>query len=673
MSDLKATLANAHATEAVERKTFNKSYEKRNKMTELQIMAQKSKFLNRKSTEPMAVQPIVITERKEVPESKPNPSLDSQLGNVFKPSIDYGDLESSLPTKKPISEQVKRALPKAYDKKDLGLCGMDTDDTERYTSTNRIAMNGGSTTTKKKPYGLKKVLPGGKEVINPQVISPITNNKLADYGTWEADAVKEKEKLREAAIEELKLKIEEEKELGNDPLLRKLRINMQRRGAKGLNQLGKTFMMLDKDHSGTLNLVEFKYAMRICKMGISDSDCTILFDEFDMDKNNEISYDEFLHTIAGVMNVRRRKLVNMAYDVLDRDGNGIVDLQDIKQLYNVSKHPEFISGRKSEDELLMEFMSTFEVGGVVDGKVTREEFLNYYSQLSSSIDSDVYFELMIRNAWHIAGGTGTAANSANLRVLVAHSDGRQSVVTVEDDLGLDRSDKKAILERLRKQGVDAVSIPGLHDKKDSAAQKMKATIAKQRALVAQIDSDTKDMLTQLSAALKKRGAYGFGGLQRAFKIMDKDGSKTLGHEEFSEAMSYMNIIMTPKQIDTLFAYFDKDGNDYISYDEFLSGLRPMVNDRRKGLIEQAFAVIDLDGNGYVDAAEIAEKFDATSHPAVKAGVRTAESVLEEFLATFDVGGEIDGKVTQQEFMNYYINLSASIGKYFVLPSLIAIL
>lgn len=281
MSDLAATLAHAHATEPVEKKKMNQSYDKRNKMTELQIIAQKSKFLNRKSTEPMAVQPIVIQERKEVPESKPNPSLDSQLANVFKPSIDYGDLESSLPTKKPVSESVKRALAKPYDKKDLGLCGMDTDDTERYTSTNKVAMNGGSTTNKKKPYGLKKVLPGGKEVINPQVISPITNGKLADYGTWEADAIKQKEAVIEAKMEESRLASEEERELGNDPLLRKLRINMQRRGAKGLNQLGKTFMMLDKDHSETLNLVEFKYAMRICKMGISDHDCNLLFEEFD--------------------------------------------------------------------------------------------------------------------------------------------------------------------------------------------------------------------------------------------------------------------------------------------------------------------------------------------------------------------------------------------------------
>ena len=59
----------------------------------------------------------------------------------------------------------------------------------------------------------------------------------------------------------------------------------------------------------------------------------------------------------------------------------------------------------------------------MDGKVTTTEFLNYYQNISANIDDDEYFELMIRNAWHIAGGEGAVANSANRRVLVTRADG----------------------------------------------------------------------------------------------------------------------------------------------------------------------------------------------------------------------------------------------------------
>ena len=62
------------------------------------------------------------------------------------------------------------------------------------------------------------------------------------------------------------------------------------------------------------------------------------------------------------------------------------------------------------------------------------------------------------NAWHIPGGEGWCANSANLHVLVTHLDGHQSVQMIEDDLGLDFTDTPHVLRKLQAQGIDAIDV-----------------------------------------------------------------------------------------------------------------------------------------------------------------------------------------------------------------------
>jgi len=154
--------------------------------------------------------------------------------------------------------------------------------------------------------------------------------------------------------------------------------------------------------------------------------------------------------------------VHKAFEIIDDDGNGFVEPSDIVDKYSADKHPDVISGDKTPEEVMREFLDTFDVGGEKDGKVTRNEFENYYKNISSSIDNDDYFELMMRNAWHISGGEGWAANSSNKRVLVTDRNGKQYVAEIENDLGLDlipvEKRKDEMMKRLRKQGLDVANI-----------------------------------------------------------------------------------------------------------------------------------------------------------------------------------------------------------------------
>ena len=205
------------------------------------------------------------------------------------------------------------------------------------------------------------------------------------------------------------------------------------RSGNGLRGLKIMFRAIDRDRNKSVDPTEFKYAMRDYGIPITDDEVSAVVKYFDTNKDGKISFDEFLRAVRGDLNERRLEMVHMAYNVLDKSGDGLVTIEDIMQAYDASYHPDFQSGRKTKEEVLREFMQVWETHKK-DGIVTKEEFEDYYKDISASIDSDDYFELMIRNAWHIAGGEGQMENTTIKRVLKTNADGSQEVVMANEGM-----------------------------------------------------------------------------------------------------------------------------------------------------------------------------------------------------------------------------------------------
>ena len=72
-------------------------------------------------------------------------------------------------------------------------------------------------------------------------------------------------------------------------------------------------------------------------------------------------------------------LVNEIFTLLDKDLDNIVQLNDLKAAYSAKYHPDVRKGRKSESEILSEFLDSYEAHHVLyssirDPKVSRKEF-----------------------------------------------------------------------------------------------------------------------------------------------------------------------------------------------------------------------------------------------------------------------------------------------------------
>jgi len=117
---------------------------------------------------------------------------------------------------------------------------------------------------------------------------------------------------------------------------------------------------------------------------------------YDINKDGSIGYEEFIRGLRDPLTARKKDMVDKAFSIMDKDGSGQLGVSDIAYRYDVSRNDDFVSGAKSKDEVLAEFLNQFDgLRGNNDGKVTCQEFVDYYTDLAMSTPSDNYFVVMM--------------------------------------------------------------------------------------------------------------------------------------------------------------------------------------------------------------------------------------------------------------------------------------
>ena len=423
-----------------------------------------------------------------------------------------------------------------------------------------------------------------------------------------------------------------------EKVLNQIREKLASRGIKGVCSIARYFRIVDENNTQTIDFKEFKKCCEQFQLDLTNEEIKIAFVSFDRDNTGEIDYDEFLRTIRGEMNDFRKNLVNQVFNKLDINGNGEISFDELQAKYSAKSHPEVLSGRKTEDEVLKEFMDTFQdtynylCGTESDNIVTLEEFMEYYENISMTIDDDDYFETMLNNAW----------NNQNTSY-------KKAWVNKEENE--EEKDNKILSQNYQEKFGDRR--PG---QTEEQAKEEKAFNA----------------FKKLRKEILSRGCGGLISLQRQFKLMDENNSKTLDYDEFSKALNEFKINLSTDECICLFNKFDKNGNGIVEYDEFVSQIRGPMNQKRKDIVTKAFNKLDIDQSGFIDMDEIKHSYNAKNNPDVKTGKKTEEEVYTEFMDTFRANhilkaGPRSKRVTYEEFLDYYNNISMTINDddYFV--------
>ena len=415
-----------------------------------------------------------------------------------------------------------------------------------------------------------------------------------------------------------------------ESVLNIIREKLRQRGVQGISSIARNFRIVDENNTQTIDFNEFKKACKTFNFGLDDNQLKMAFVAFDRDNTGEIDYDEFIRSIRGEMNEFRQKIVQQAFDILDVNKNGEISFEEIKNKYNASRHPDVLSGKKTEDEVLKDFMDTFQetynylCGTETDNIITIEEFLEYYENVSMIIDDDAYFELLLNNEWKM--GLNTTYNN--------------------DKKSWNQNDENTQNLSERYQDRFGDKRPG-YNKEEEEKDK------NENALIKFINE------------IKSLGTTSLISLLKLFKANDDNNSKELELYDFTKALHEFETELNDDEITCVFNYFDKEKTGLINYVKFINAIRGPMSPKRVAIVKEAFKKLDVDKSGQVEISEIKLQYNAKNDRDVKSGKKTEEEVYTEFTENFQMNhdnrvGPRNKRVTLDEFLDYYNFVSMGI-------------
>lgn len=451
------------------------------------------------------------------------------------------------------------------------------------------------------------------------------------------------------------------------------------KGMQGILGVCRQFRIYDENKNGTLEFPEFVRALTEYNIQVEESDLQHLFRAFDFDKDGHIQFNELMKFTTGQMSEYRSDRVELAWRRINTTQAPAVKYADVVKHFNSSRHPSVTNLESSEEGVTAEFNQNFAIHhGVWNdfadaNPVTREEFFNYFRILSVTIQIDAAFNQYMVGVWNAdvrdLQNTQTAGKNpdhefkdhrANWkydfhRSLYGDMDHKTFEHNVEE---VQKPSNKAEVS----EGMVAAGVSNWPHLNNDVTQSNVQCLGGPK--LSQMDINEEDeALADFRRALFKRGARGIVGLRRSFNICDDDGSKSLNWEEFWKALNDFRIQTTEEEARHLFQTFDLDGNGSVNFEEFLRTVTGKMNENRKEVVRSAFKKFDVDGSGNITIEDMKAMYDTTQHPEVTGGKKDEDTVLMEFLDTFDMHhrirykGQVDHTVSLDEFLEYYNSIS----------------
>ena len=184
-------------------------------------------------------------------------------------------------------------------------------------------------------------------------------------------------------------------------LLREL---LAKRGQKSIFIIQRMFYIYDRNQTGEIPFDKLCDIFEIYNINITREDIFEFFNILDQEHKGIIKYNDLIQMLISNINKNRENLILKLFVSLSKN-NEYTLINDLKQSFNPTNHPDFINKIKSKDEILLDFIDSLEIfreynsnlnnENIKKGYMSIDDFMNFFKEISMSISDDRYFNFLI--------------------------------------------------------------------------------------------------------------------------------------------------------------------------------------------------------------------------------------------------------------------------------------
>ena len=472
--------------------------------------------------------------------------------------------------------------------------------------------------------------------------------------------------------------------------------------------------------TNTTNLETLLSTIKLLQLDINPDDIINFYACLDYTQSGKVSTNEILRVIVGEISERRKISIISKFGEMDKNKTGYLPILFLKKVYNAKYHPDCFLRKKPENEVIDEFMFTFEVfcylkGLANDQEISYKDFVEYYKPISASIESDNYFDDILLGSWNIEdeklaqnisndikitnnNKMNNISNNTNNNINNMNSPNKRIETNNNNNIKIEQRNSFQITQNPNGNISSPRIIPTPNQNIISSEKKLGKIRYNPITNEFTMDSNYQGInrnynkknnyfennsnmninsmnmsdipsINKLKSLLAMRGMKSIFIIQRMLYMYDKNQSGEIPFNKLCDIFEIYNINITNEEIFEFFEMIDKEHKGFIKYNDLILILINDTNTNRRIFIQNLFDKLRK-GKEFVILNDIKKYFNPDSHPDVIEKIKGRDEIAFDFFDSLEVFREyninlkneniINGIMSYQDFENYFKEISLSI-------------